>query len=609
MNSEIIPKARRSRGRPRKTSSSLPNIAKSATPLKHSPSYTPKRKQLLDAPSDEIQVIGFNGFETSQAKKPKSEDLSDPNAAKRLLPHRAARFTESYGGTSPDVVIISDEEQGGDDSDSDSDSDCGPIPSPVIVVKSKEELEQYEENIQHLKQMLCDEEMKLVLLKKLQDSQKSKDLRRESNSSPLPTTGQPSSSSKSSSTVTLKSGVQIQPLPSKQLISNNKFLSSKKEMKFESTSHFNKAVPKASSVSSSVKHTVKAELNDSVASSVSSNSAEKINASHLQQYPLLKNLSAQITITAVPPVGSPAPTNHSQPATVSNSNKSTPAPVSKEDKGESLSHRQAAAKLALRKQLEKTLLQIPLPKPPPLKLNFFPNANSIEFLCLLGLDFVVDFLTKTKKSSVANPLTCAQCSTDFTCAWKWKEVDKNGVKSYDVFCEACINSNIRKSLKAQHTNSLKAAFLKALHQEKEIDKLTTMPSKSHSPTPRESSRTHLPSPSPAHQNSSMSVHSLPKHGAPVPYIPKVAPSLNHAAALAQMTKLSPQYQQLLQIQAQHLFATGVPLHPSMLSPFMSPSPNHHSRGKSSVPSDLRRQYRSDRVQSPSIPHSSSSWKA
>jgi hypothetical protein len=48
--------------------------------------------------------------------------------------------------------------------------------------------------------------------------------------------------------------------------------------------------------------------------------------------------------------------------------------------------RQAAAKMALRKQLEKTLLQIPPPKPPPPEMNFIPSLASPDFIYLLGLE-------------------------------------------------------------------------------------------------------------------------------------------------------------------------------------------------------------------------------
>jgi len=49
---------------------------------------------------------------------------------------------------------------------------------------------------------------------------------------------------------------------------------------------------------------------------------------------------------------------------------------------------QASAKLALRKQLEKTLLEIPPPKPPPPEITFLPSAASNEFICLIGLEEV-----------------------------------------------------------------------------------------------------------------------------------------------------------------------------------------------------------------------------
>lgn len=89
--------------------------------------------------------------------------------------------------------------------------------------------------------------------------------------------------------------------------------------------------------------------------------------------------------------------------------------------------KQAAAKLALRKQLEKTLLQIPPPKPPPPEMHFLPNPTNAEFVYLLGLEHVVDYLTKDKKTSPQpqQPFRCAQCKIDFTPVWKM-EKDKRG---------------------------------------------------------------------------------------------------------------------------------------------------------------------------------------
>ncbi|NWS20213.1 P66A protein, partial [Pachyramphus minor] len=137
--------------------------------------------------------------------------------------------------------------------------------------------------------------------------------------------------------------------------------------------------------------------------------------------------------------------------------------------GESPASRQAAAKLALRKQLEKTLLEIPPPKPPAPEMNFLPSAANNEFIYLVGLEEVVQNLLETQGEGAVlvaaasrEPFVCAQCQTDFTCRWR---EEKNGT----IMCETCMTSNQKKALKAEHTNRLKAAFVKALQQEQEIE--------------------------------------------------------------------------------------------------------------------------------------------
>lgn len=62
---------------------------------------------------------------------------------------------------------------------------------------------------------------------------------------------------------------------------------------------------------------------------------------------------------------------------------------------------QAAAKLALRKQLEKTLLEIPPPKPPAPLLHFLPSAANSEFIYMVGLEEVVQSVI----DSQGEPLT------------------------------------------------------------------------------------------------------------------------------------------------------------------------------------------------------------
>lgn len=68
------------------------------------------------------------------------------------------------------------------------------------------------------------------------------------------------------------------------------------------------------------------------------------------------------------------------------------------------------------------------------------------------------------KSTVRDPFICTQCNTDFTCRWR-----QDKAKGGAVLCEQCMSSNQKKALKAEHTNRLKGAFVKALQQEQEIE--------------------------------------------------------------------------------------------------------------------------------------------
>jgi len=154
--------------------------------------------------------------------------------------------------------------------------------------------------------------------------------------------------------------------------------------------------------------------------------------------------------------------------------------------------RQAAAKLALRRQLEKTLLQIPPPKPPPPEMNFIPNINTnAEFIMLVGLEeavkCIVDADVQSKSESatgdsdlkyVFTPFECVQCQTDFTPVWKR---DRPGSKS--VICERCVTTNQKRALKQEHTNRLKGAFVRALQQEQEIEQSLLSGATSGSSTP------------------------------------------------------------------------------------------------------------------------------
>ncbi|XP_043935679.1 transcriptional repressor p66-beta isoform X2 [Protopterus annectens] len=153
---------------------------------------------------------------------------------------------------------------------------------------------------------------------------------------------------------------------------------------------------------------------------------------------------------------------HIQPGNVSRVSSPLPSPSAINDPASS----QAAAKLALRKQLEKTLLEIPPPKPPAPLLHFLPSAANNEFIYMVGLEEVVQSVIDSQGKCTpllrVEPFICAQCNTDFTPHWKQE-------KSGKILCEQCMTSNQKKALKAEHTNRLKNAFVKALQQEQEIE--------------------------------------------------------------------------------------------------------------------------------------------
>nr|XP_006818576.1 PREDICTED: transcriptional repressor p66 alpha-like [Saccoglossus kowalevskii] len=155
---------------------------------------------------------------------------------------------------------------------------------------------------------------------------------------------------------------------------------------------------------------------------------------------------------------------------------------------ESPASRQAAAKLALRKQLEKTLLQIPPPKPPPPELHFLPSAANNEFIYLVGLEEIVNRLMEdpNKVKEFIEPFICTQCKTDFSTVWK-----RDTKRTTGVVCENCVVTNQKKALKAEHTNRLKTAFVKALQQEQEIEQRMSQSTASTNNSTHTTHREHL----------------------------------------------------------------------------------------------------------------------
>lgn len=270
--------------------------------------------------------------------------------------------------------------------------------------------------------------------------------------------------------------------------------------------------------------------------------------------------------------------------------------------------RQAAAKLALRKQLEKTLLQIPPPKPPPPEMHFIPNPSNTEFIYLVGLEHVVDFITKDSRSPPPpEPFRCSQCFTNFTPVWKWEKGSSKG----KVICEQCVTFNVKKALKAEHTNRLKTAFVKALQQEQEIEQRLAQGSPQPEPPP-------TPQPPPVVRPST------PKPAPPIP-----SPNRDHLAKLADSAKFNPHHvaatlhQQLLRGLPQH---QPLPAHMLPFSPLLYPyqlAMAQAAGGKGPVAAaaanlvelqrqaaDLHRQYLLDMIPAPNASrHSISNWKS
>lgn len=263
--------------------------------------------------------------------------------------------------------------------------------------------------------------------------------------------------------------------------------------------------------------------------------------------------------------------------------------------------KQNAAKAALRRQLEQTLLQIPPPRPPPADWRAIPNVNSMDFMMLVGLDEVVDNIldmdakptlkTALEELMPYNPRICSQCRVDFSPCWK----NKDGNSKDFVLCERCALQNVKKELKAEHTSRLKSAFLKALKQEQEIEEKikagedvnignitgsektensqspVSVPSscarisspKSAVTAPGQASSNHAPSSSDRHHQSSTGHHHRLQVVQHYPHHSPLVQQLHHQ-------HLQQQQQQLEQ-------DPSAQRHSSRWHPYLPPSSGHHHR--------------------------------
>lgn len=408
---------------------------------------------------------------------------------------------------SPDVIVLSDEEPrvngftNGYESDS---SDIGDMP-PLLPIKelSPAEVEERERMLRKLREELRNEEMKLVLLKKLRQSQQMKE-----NIAVTPSSG--ASQTTGSPAVPPPAGTKVLPgmvKPTTTMLGPGTTID-----RIPAAAH-------SHSLNTAQAHSLVRNHHKQPTPNVPLPISRGVPPPRSSlPPPLLSNRSSATPI--LPPNTTLTPTNISRGSSNQLGRSSnhgsvnyagndrhgkdhhspavTPQPQDRGrgDDNQTPAQRQAAAKLALRKQLEKTLLQIPPPKPPPPEMHFIPNPSNTDFVYLLGLEHVVDFITKDNKTPLPpEPFRCSQCGTNFTPVWKWEKSSSKG-KEPKVICESCVTTNVKKALKAEHTNRLKTAFVKALQQEQEIEQRLAQ-SSSASPQPDvHHTPSHTPSPAP-----------------------------------------------------------------------------------------------------------------
>uniref|UniRef100_A0A0X3Q2U7 GATA-type domain-containing protein n=1 Tax=Schistocephalus solidus TaxID=70667 RepID=A0A0X3Q2U7_SCHSO len=160
-------------------------------------------------------------------------------------------------------------------------------------------------------------------------------------------------------------------------------------------------------------------------------------------------------------------------------NSAHPAPkVTKVAALQSLEQQCNAKKSVLKKQLERSLEKIPLPRPSAgtglCEIAFIPSTLTSEFTSLLGLEEVVKNMQEFDPSSTGSqpeprrtfsPFSCVKCGIDFTPVWKREKVG-----SSTVICEACLAGTQRSSLQKEYENSVKQVLQQNGAAEREIER-------------------------------------------------------------------------------------------------------------------------------------------
>ncbi|XP_067001998.1 transcriptional repressor p66-beta isoform X2 [Anabrus simplex] len=568
-------------------------------------------KTSTEAPQDLSRVHRLPGVENMILGETRSliqrsiKDFDDRYPRRSLRPRTERSYAES-----PDIIVLSDEEPriNGYTNGYDSDTDDGEMPPlPPIKELTPAELEERERTLRKLREELRNEEMKLVLLKKLRQSQQMKENIAVGPPSQQPVVTKPSTTGK------LPPPPQQQQPPPPLVRANHS-----KQSTPNAIPPLLRGQPPPSRPPN-IHHPPPLMMAPSVR-----NSTTGLAPNMMMTQPTISRGGSN-TLTVRPPVNTPP-------------NVVMGYPVGSGDRTTKESHHSPAPSIIPQQQ-------IPPPKPPPPEMHFIPNPSNTEFIYLLGLEHVVDFITKDNKTPPPpDAFKCSQCHTDFTPVWKWEKNPTKG-KEPKVICEQCVTTNVKKALKAEHTNRLKTAFVKALQQEQEIEQRLAQVSSSASPQPSEPIHAppapspvvmSAPTPKPATPTMPPAARHAPTPPAPPPP-PAPTPPLPHRehplAKMAAETKFNSHHaaaalhQQLLRGLPPH---QPLPAHMLPFSPLLYPyqlAMAQAASGKGPVAAaaanlvelqrqaaDLQRQYLLDMIPPPapspsrSHPHSLNNWK-
>ncbi|KAM5239215.1 transcriptional repressor p66-alpha isoform 5-T5 [Ctenodactylus gundi] len=508
---------------------------------------------------------------------------------------------------SPDVIVLSDNEQPSSPRVNGLAPEALKDTSTEALMKSSPE--ERERMIKQLKEELRLEEAKLVLLKKLRQSQIQKEAtaQKPAGSAGTAVTTPPPLVRGTQSLPTSKTSLQTSStrLPSSvippPLVRGGQQVSSKLGPQASSQVVMPPLVRGAQQIHNIRQHSSTGPPPLLLAPRASVPSVQ-IQGQRIIQQGLIRVANVPSTSLLV---NIPQPTPASLKGTTATSAQANSTPTSAASAAasvESPASRQAAAKLALRKQLEKTLLEIPPPKPPAPEMSFLPSAANNEFIYLVGLEEVVQNLLDTQAGRMSatvlsrEPYMCAQCKTDFTCRWR---EEKGGA----VMCESCMTTNQKKALKVEHTSRLKAAFVKALQQEQEIEQRLLQqgpaPTKAEPPT------------APPHPALKQASSQLTRGSATTPrgvlHTFSQSPKLQNAASATALVSRTSRHSERATGAAKGSSTTNwkkTPLSTGGTLTFVSPSLAVH---KTSSAVDRQREYLLDMIPPRSIPQSAT-WK-